>query len=379
MPEQFALSSDKRFAAWTAKVRFPIVLACTIFFAVHCYRHPSYSIDLLSYIGNVSALDDADPVAIHKSVYSTTLPAHLLGTDTDNQQARTLRRRDTNAYYSSTFLPYFSVKPLYVIVLHRLHRMGLGIVTSIRLTSSICYFGIGVIVWLCTRSVLSVFLLALPEIMVLGGANEPDAFSTFLLLLGLWLLFVKNKDLGVLAVLMSVWVRPDNVIAAVITISAMLLYRRINLTHALLLAALAVGSFGLISHYGYGWSSLYSHTFLGAEPGAAAQFGLGDYREALARGLRQLWHSSALLYVALASIGLSRSQESGTRKMLTLAAVFSVLRFAVFPSYEVRFYGLFFVSTGIAAICMVRERLSAWTAETPRNSAAPITTGTVAA
>ena len=379
MPQQLVLSRNIHFGDLHTNLKSSIFLVCAIFFVVHCYRHPNYSIDLLSYIGNVAAMENTDPVAIHQKVYSNDLPAHLLGTDANNPEARILRRRAKDTYYSATFLPYFSVKPLYIIILQELHRTGLGIVSSIRLASSICYFGIGVIVWLCTRSVLSVFLLALPEIMVLGGANEPDALSTFFLLLGLWLLFVKNKDLGVLAVLMSVWVRPDNVIAAVITISAMLLHRRINLTYALLLATLAVGSYSVITHYGYGWRSLYAHTFLGAEPGALAQFGLGDYRDALARGLRQLWHSSALLYVALASICLSRSQESGTKKMLALAALFSVLRFAVFPSYEVRFYGLFFVSTGIAAICMVRDRLMALMTQAKENSVPQTATRTMAA
>ena len=40
-------------------------------------------------------------------------------------------------------------------------------------------------------------ILILPEVMLLGQVNEPDGMSAMLLLLGLWTVFVKEVDLGI--------------------------------------------------------------------------------------------------------------------------------------------------------------------------------------
>jgi hypothetical protein len=63
MPQQLVVSRNINFRALPTKVKSSIFLVCSIFLAVHCYRHPSYSIDLLSYIGNVVDMENTDPIA----------------------------------------------------------------------------------------------------------------------------------------------------------------------------------------------------------------------------------------------------------------------------------------------------------------------------
>ena len=311
------------------------------------------SADLLSYAGNVALMEKGDVVAAHQSVYAEKLTPHLRGTDGHNAAAAMLRRRASDPYYEATYLPYFSVKPLYLITLTVVRRAGLSLTETVRLVSAVCYFGIAVLLWVYTRSMLSLLILLLPEVIELGQANGPDAMSVFLLLLGFWFLFVDRRDLGILPVIVSVWVRPENVIAAIAALVVIYFSGRINWKQALALAVLSVFSFALISHYGYGWESLYFHTFLAGDPGATAHFDWANYKDALKKGLGDLLWSPVPLYALLAITSFVRSSERRIRTILGLSGFYLVSRFLLFPSYESRFYGLFFLCTGIAAVSVL--------------------------
>jgi hypothetical protein len=124
----------------------------------------------------------------------------------------------------------------------------------------------------------------------------------------------------------------------------------------------------LISHYAYGWRELYYHTFLGGEPLTVAQFGVRDYLHALANGGKSLLHSSVPVFALLWLVCVAFA-ESGLRKVLEIAAVFSLVRFVLFPSYEVRYYALFFVSTAAVAVLLATRALSQTFAPVTQNDA----------
>jgi uncharacterized membrane protein YedE/YeeE len=47
--------------------------------------------------------------------------------------------------------------------------------------------------------------------------------------------------------------------------------------------------------------------------------------------------------------------------MLAIFGLYSALRFVVYPSYEARYYGVFFLSTALAAVMLIRGGLAeAW-------------------
>ena len=121
-----------------------------------------------------------------------------------------MRRRAKDPYYAGIFLPYFAIKPLYIMTLMAVHKLGFSVVDASRAVSSLFYFGIATTVWFYTRSLWSLVILILPEIMLLGQINEPDGMSAFLVVFGLWLVFLKKSDFGLLWLMLSVWVRPEN-------------------------------------------------------------------------------------------------------------------------------------------------------------------------
>jgi hypothetical protein len=326
--------------------------------AVHCYRNPLYDIDLLSYAGNVALYDTTDPVEVHRVVYSNPLPAHLLGTDANDVGSNVLRARAADPYFSATYLPFFSVKPLYLMAMELGHRLGASVIVASQVISAIAFLGIALMVWVYTGSLLAALVILLPEIFVLGESNSPDGLSLFFLLLGFWLLFFAKKDIGILPVLVSIWVRPENVILCGLVIVFLYASGRLRAGQAAVLLLVAAFSQLSISHYGYGWRSLYAHTFRGAIPQEEATFGAHDYLQALTAGLREVSHSSVPVFVLL-FIASYRWTPYNMRVVTMLVTLFCVMRFVIFPSFEMRFYAPFFVTTAMSSILAMQGRRGA--------------------
>ena len=327
--------------------------------AVHCYRNSMLDIDLLSFAGNVALTDTSDIEKAHAIVYGPRLTPHLLGTDTDDAQARMLRKRAADAHYWALYLPYFSVKPLYVLAMEAAHRAGASVIDASRIVSALSYFGIAIAVWLYTRTPLALIILILPESMFLGQANEPDGMSVTLLLFGLWAIFLKGKSFGIIPLIVSVWVRPDNAILCIPVLAYLAVLGKLDWKKSVALMLLTAGSEIVISHFGYGWRALYFHTFLGGEPGQLAHFSAGDYARALAAGSKEALHSSLLVYAVLWGLCLAQVNDRGWRRILLIVALFPLVRFVIFPNYEPRYFGLFFIVTAAAAVTSIAHSFGA--------------------
>jgi len=210
--------------------------------------------------------------------------------------------------------------------------------------------------WLYTRTPLALVIMILPETMVLGQANEPDGMSVMLLLFALWAIFAKGKSFGIIPLIVSVWVRPDNAILCILVLAYLAAAGKLEWKKSMALVALTVVSEAFISHFGYGWRSLYFHTFLGGEPGQIAHFGAGDYVRALAAGCKDAMHSSLVVYGILWGLCLRHVNDGGLRRILLIVGLFSLARFVVFPNYEVRYFGLFLLVTSAAAVWSITDR-----------------------
>src|ERR1700686_884430 len=193
----------RRTIRWRLIVSTVLYLAVAASISYHCYRNNMFDIDLLGYAGSVALADTHDVVRAHQLVYREPLTPHLRGLDRDAKQtnedgrkAIDLRRRAADPYYAAIFLPYFAIKPLYLLTLEAAHGVGFSVIDSSRNVSVLFYFGIAVMLWTYTRSWLSLLVLVLPETMLLGQANDPDGMSCFVLLLGLWLGFLKRLHMG---------------------------------------------------------------------------------------------------------------------------------------------------------------------------------------
>ena len=102
-----------------------VYFALSFFLFFHFLRVNNYSTDTVEFVGNVVALHVSDPVAIRDVAYravTTEAPAivvpHILGTDLSTEEAAVRRAKHADPYRFAQFLPYFSVKPLYIEALN---------------------------------------------------------------------------------------------------------------------------------------------------------------------------------------------------------------------------------------------------------------------
>ena len=330
-----------------------LFLATSAAIARHCYTHSMFDIDVLGYSGSVAFIETGDIEKAHKMVYSGPLTPHLLGQDDDGKQALDMRRRAADPYHAAMLFPYFAIKPLYIITLTAAHKLGFTVIDASRFVSALFYFGILVVLWLYTRSFLSLLAGIMPEIILLGQANEPDSMSTFFVLFGLWLVFMKHRDMGLLVLVLSVWVRPENALVCLLAIAVLVVDGRLDVYKALTLALLCIGSEALINHYGYPWQELYHH-LVGGEPGASSALRFSDYGRSLLKGLHDMLHSSAPLF-GLAWVVCFPRVTAELRRIMGIVLLFTLARFLVFPPYEPRYYGPFFLVSLIALLVVIKD------------------------
>jgi hypothetical protein len=345
----------KRTASWGMILSTTLYLVVVAILSYHCYRYSMFDIDLLGYAGSVALADTGDIVKAHHLVYREPLTPHLRGLDGDGKQAMDMRRRAADPYYAATLLPYFAIKPLYVTTLSTVHKMGFSVIDSSRVVSALFFAGIGVMVWIYTRSLLSLLVMVLPETLVLGQSAEPDAMSCFFLLVGLWLVFLKRRDMGLLVLVLAIWVRPENMLLCLVVILVLLINGRLDLQKAAVLALLCVGSDLAINHFGYPWRELYHH-LLGGDPGTGTSFVFVAYGRSVLKGLLDMLHSSAPVFAILWLVCFPLVEKE-MRLVMGITLAFSVGRFLLFPPFEVRYYPLFFATTSIAAVLLATRTL----------------------
>lgn len=320
--------------------------------SVHCYRG-ILGIDALGYAGTVALADTDDVVRAHALVYSDPLNPHLRGTDEDTPQALDMRQRAADPYMAAMHFPYFAIKPLYVLTLRVVHKLGFTVIDSVRATSALFYFAIAVMLWVYTRSWFVALVMILPETMILGQTHDPDGMSCFLMLLGLWMVFYAGRDIGLLPLLLAVWVRPENALLAVLVVFALMLQGRVDWWKGAVLLGVSAGSVLAISHYGYPWKEVYGH-FLGAAPGTGSVSAFANFRSSLAKAIKDSLHSAVPLFFLL-WFGCFPAVKQELRWILGITFVFSVVRFVMVPGYEARYFGLFFITTAIAGVALIQN------------------------
>lgn len=308
-------------------------------------------IDVLGYAGIVVLNDTGNAVKVHDVIYSNPLNAHLRGLDENTRQALDMRRRAADPYLAAMHFPYFAIKPFYITTLQVVHRLGLSPIDSVRFVSALSLFGIAIMFWIYTRSLLALIALILPEILLLGQTHDPDGMSCFLLLLGLWLVFIKKVDMGLLPLLVAIWVRPENALLAALVVVAMWIQGRVNWTKAAVLIFLSFASVWAINHYGYPWEEVYGH-FLGAAPGTGASSTFTRYGSSLMQSVNSALRSAVPLFVMVWLVCFPLLTDKW-RWILGVTLIFSAVRFVMFPGYEPRYYGLFFTTTAIAAVVLI--------------------------
>jgi putative flippase GtrA len=130
----------------------------------------------------------------------------------------------------NNLLNYYRIKPLYIMMVVGLHRLGIPYIPATRVPSLISFFLIGCMAffWASKKfrpsvalTVTSVFMLMGPS-LILARLSSPDALSNLIILICMYRVYFGKKYLwtGIL-LMISILIRLDNFIAAGIVLSLM--------------------------------------------------------------------------------------------------------------------------------------------------------------
>src|SRR5207302_2416196 len=109
--------------------------------------------------------------------------------------------------------PLYKIRPLYIFLIAAIAATGISIQHTINLISAASLFGIGIALGVWTRRLLLSALIAMSALIaVLGRMGTPDALSAAAVIFALLAITREGIDLGCMLLLVSVWIRTDNVI-----------------------------------------------------------------------------------------------------------------------------------------------------------------------
>ncbi len=357
-------------------VAFMVVITLA---ALRAYRYPEYSSDGFQYMANAVAMHGADARQIHDAVYReiyagipNNIQDHLLGKDTvETSQSISFRERAANAERFAEFLPCFAVRPIFNELVYIFHYwFGIGLLRAVVLITVLSYWVMGwvALLWITKYSgaavaaVLTSILVVTPPVWELARSTTPDALSALVLLGGLYLILETDRiAVGVALLLISIYVRTDNVLIALLALAYLTWKRKIDLLKAAVLAIVAVVSVPLINHFAgdYGPAMLYYRVFVAIPiaPGEmTVHFGFHDYLVALRTGMASAIHESFIPFVLMGAIGLVRRASAAIVALTLLAMAFGVAHLVLYPDPEERFFGLFFVAMGISVASALFQR-----------------------
>jgi len=253
--------------------------------------------------------------------------------------------------------PLYAIRPLYVeaisILSHRLTPQK-----SITLVSALSLFLIGSLLLIWTNCPLySALLLLSPAVLTLGRMGTPDAFSTLVVVSGFWLL---NKNLTLPAIsllLVSIWIRTDNVLIVLAILAWLTWSKRLSSLYAAGLAALAMASVGFINHSAgnYGYLVLFRYSFIAGKYPAEIlpALSVGEYLRAFRIGLETIFPQTAPW--ALLGAVAWRWLPSARGMLLTATAAAGV-HFALFPSPEALYLVWAYLLCGIVFVVGLTAR-----------------------
>ena len=365
----------KKQAPRGSSAKFWSLLFFTLFLTLACfrvYRYPRYSTDGLSYMANAVAMHGANIQVIHDTVYKDAKAAipgpaydHLTGRDPTEPafEQNSFRDRALDAYHFAEYLPCFAIRPAFTELLYVLHYdLGVGLVKALVLVPVLSFWLMGwvVLVWLsryvstpyaCLISLL--LLVSTPILDELARATTPDSLSALIVLSAMFLLFERQKFLlGLILLMLSVYVRTDNVLLVLLVLAYLHLAGfGLRALHVATLSAVGIGSVVLINHFSgdYGAPMLYYR--IAHVPVAIGEivptFGIHDYLAALKTAISDVLHGSHIPFLLMGMVGLLHRPP---RRLVGLAATtigYAAAHLIIYPVAEPRYLGVFFAAMAI--------------------------------
>ena len=352
MPEQ-----HKRVACQIAALA-PAVLYFFVAAALASYAFlwPSNNWDMLPYAGVIASWQTSDADAIHRDAYASIrgLPEYavLVGTGPVSKFKHDIF---SDSIHFVQQLPFYSIKPLYCLLLAGLHRFGFSFPQSMAITSVCSFVILCVLTWFWLRRYLTqsqsmafaALLVISPPIYTVARLASPDALGLMLFALALYL-FLESSHVvtGATILLLTLWVRPDSLILTGLLFCVLLLLKKIDFAEWFTFCAMALLSYWVIRVFAgpYSWSVLFHNSFiteLTAPGNATVEITARTYFFTIAQNGWTLLKSTSLTLVFLMGLlALMLHRRRSYRFMTAIILLSEILHFEMYPSIEHRFYTL---------------------------------------
>lgn len=332
------------------------------------YFVPYYDWDLVAYTGAAVALRDSNKAAIQAQAYSA-LERELPEDDYRDIAVGSPFRRDVakNPDHFFQQLRFYQVRPIYIRVIALLHSAGVGYVHAARLISATSFLFLGILLFLWTRNYVAEWtaaiaislLLITPILFSTARTGSPDALSALFVVLGVyWIGERKLLPIGAIFLLLSLFVRTDNVIFVVLFLASVALRISTPKSRALpailaLLSLVIVFAINRTQH-SYPWPVLMQNT---ANPivnpaEVTPAFTAADYLSAWHDMVDEAAESSVMVFPFLATLALlSRRLNPEWTTLITIVLLSWAAHILLFPHIEDRYFvaGAAIIGVGILA------------------------------
>jgi hypothetical protein len=353
------------------KVFLPLYCALVLGGAVYSFVRPIWNTDIIPYMG-LAVVSETGRV---EDGYAAAYEAIKIAPPRDYERItggeyHESMRRDPE-HFAQQFA-FYSIKPLYVIAVHSVWRMGAPLYVAPRMVSIAAYLLTALLVWQWIgihsregwRFLAATLLILSPANLLLSRLATPDALSVLIGLTGLFLIVEKEMYiLGVGILMASIWVRTDNIILLGLVLLALLYSRKLTFPIAGLIALLGLASYLVINHVAgaYPLTTLYYHSFvapLGAPADAHVTFTPRLYIHQVFLGARSLSAIVFLFYTLLGIIGTALAKDPILRASAFAVLVTGPLHYMLFPNPSARYYEMGFLFLGIVFVTEIQSEMT---------------------
>lgn len=345
-----------------SSLEFRVYAAFAVFLALlaaAAYRHPVYSWDPVAYMGVVRSTQTSDARAIHSYAYAQVEAAiHTRFFDNDGAFFREMY---ASPEHFVEVLSFYSIRPLYVILLRDAAGAGIAPLTAARAISALSLLGIGVIALLWTRRYLGAWSAGFTALLLLWSAvltplrePLPDGLTGFLIVASLYAVFECECVFpGLILAALAMLVRTDAVLIFTALVIGVAVMGRLPRLHAGVLCAAAGATIWLIDRAGGhpGWAVLMHNSFVGPVWNpleVSYTFSSRQYGEALASLFKNVVQFEiAPLACLLMSLAALLRAPARIKAAVTVALTATVARLLLYPNWEDRYFVSLCLMSGI--------------------------------
>ena len=329
---------------------------------------PQFTWDLLGYIG--CTIDSTEAATIHHATFDAiqTVVSDK-GIQPDNPYRVDV---SANPYHFAEQLPFYSIKPAYVVLLKGFHRLGLPFPKAAAAISASSNFLLALLLWYWLSAYLSglpllgacTMIMLSPNILELSRWTTPDFLSTLVAAVGLYLILERRRYFwGSSFLVLNVWVRTDALVLAGIVFLVLWLRGKIDFTQFASLSVLALGSCFAINHFAgsYGWPALFYNSFLGGltTPGERLiHISFSTYFHQVVRGA-YLWLIAGgfALYLLLGGLAIWLNRTSLYSYLIAAVLGARAVSYALYPNGDQRYTAVLYVLIPLALVIAVSSQI----------------------